>query len=76
MPVHFKEPLLSTGVTDQLLVARLQEMGVEASPLSALYWSGDVTPRQGLFLGYAASDEAEIVNGVDAIARCLDAFTP
>jgi len=76
MPVYLTPQLVEAGVGDDALAAALAAIGVECTPLSALYWSGRCSVRQGLFFGYAASNEVEIVNAVDAVAHCLKRFIP
>ena len=74
MPVLLKMRALQAGLTDQSLLAALEKRGLECSALSSLYWSGRMGAKQGLLLGYAASDEHEIETGVKNIAQSLEAF--
>ena len=74
LPAYLSKEAMSQDRSDVRLVERLRAVGVESSPLSKLYWSGEGTVRAGLFLGYAASDEREIGEGVARIARVLAAM--
>ncbi len=55
--------------TDEAVAARAREVGLVLRPLSS-YYAGK--PRsQGLVLGYAAFDEAKLVDGVRALSEVL-----
>ncbi len=60
---------LDPGWDDAEVAARLAEAGVTARPLSR-HFTGDITAR-GLFLGFAAWNDAEIETGVDLIGKVL-----
>ncbi|WP_373236235.1 MocR-like pyridoxine biosynthesis transcription factor PdxR [Cohaesibacter celericrescens] len=78
LPAYFTEHALGRGFDDKALVPLLRKDGVESSALSSLYWSsqskGSSKVKQGLFLGYAASNLEEIEAGVKRIATRLDAM--
>lgn len=64
---------LPPDADDAAIAQRAGELGVEVTPLSALYQG---TPdRRGLLLGYAGLAEIEIESGMKALARAL-AGTP
>nr|WP_321456320.1 PLP-dependent aminotransferase family protein [uncultured Cohaesibacter sp.] len=66
----------ASGLDDRCLLKAMLEIGVEGSSLSSLYWSGKVTPRAGVLLGYAASDEKAIDKGVDQLIGLLSQMAP
>ncbi|SNY94384.1 transcriptional regulator, GntR family [Cohaesibacter sp. ES.047] len=72
LPAYLTPACLAAGWTDDKLAERLVEEGIECAALSSLYWSGTEEARQGLFLGFAASDIEEIDTGVGCIARVLN----
>jgi GntR family transcriptional regulator/MocR family aminotransferase len=51
------------------LSRRLLEAGVVARPLAEMLHHG--SEERGLFLGFAAWTDAELVEGAKAIGRCL-----
>ncbi|MDP0500595.1 MAG: PLP-dependent aminotransferase family protein [Verrucomicrobiota bacterium JB022] len=62
---------LPAGVDDCELVRALQEVDVEALPISTAY-ADPFQARHGLLLGFAAASEAELRRGAEAVARVLD----
>jgi GntR family transcriptional regulator/MocR family aminotransferase len=54
---------------DKVLSRRLLEAGVVARPLAEMLHHG--SEERGLFLGFAAWTDAELVEGAKAIGRCL-----
>jgi GntR family transcriptional regulator / MocR family aminotransferase len=57
------------SVNDQRLAARLREAGVVSRPLSSLFFHK--TKEQGLFLGFAAWNEAEIDQAARVLGRIM-----
>jgi GntR family transcriptional regulator / MocR family aminotransferase len=57
------------SVNDQRLAARLREAGVISRPLSSLFFHK--TKEQGLFLGFAAWNEAEIEQAARILGRMM-----
>ncbi len=76
MPAYLAPRLVEAGVRDEVLLADLAQCGIECTALSSLYWPAHAAGRQGLLFGYAASNEDEIVNGVEAVAHCLNRIAP
>jgi GntR family transcriptional regulator/MocR family aminotransferase len=64
---------LGKQVDDHAVAARLAELGVAVRPLSP-HFVGRVTDR-GLFLGFAAWNEAEIEQGAEILGRVLHGST-
>ena len=62
---------LQNDLDDQAASSALQEREVVAPPLS--FYSQRSLDRDGLVLGYAAVDEADIRAGVDQISEALNA---
>ncbi len=58
-----------TSVNDQRLAARLRDAGVISRPLSSLFFHK--TREQGLFLGFAAWNEAEIDQAARVLGRII-----
>lgn len=57
------------SVNDQRLAAKLREAGVISRPLSSLFFHK--TPEQGLFLGFAAWNDAEIDQAARILGRII-----
>ena len=76
LPAYFSAHALSQGWSDVALVEHINGLGLEASCLSLHYWSGSVVPRQGLFLGYAASSPEEIKTGIARLGDILARYRP
>jgi GntR family transcriptional regulator/MocR family aminotransferase len=57
------------SMNDQRLAARLREAGVISRPLSSLFFHK--TREQGLFLGFAAWNEAEIDQAARILGRII-----
>ncbi|MCV6601851.1 MAG: PLP-dependent aminotransferase family protein [Cohaesibacter sp.] len=68
---YLSDALLSKGWDDQSLSHHLRNHGLENSPLSSFYWSGEMERRQGLFLGYAASSLEAIDQQVALMADLM-----
>lgn len=60
MVAEFGPDMEALGWDDQQLAHALVQSGVDVGALSSVYWSGCVARKQGLFLGYAASNLADI----------------
>ncbi|MFH5211432.1 PLP-dependent aminotransferase family protein [Antrihabitans sp. NCIMB 15449] len=58
--------LLPDGLDDTTVAAQCLQAGVKLHPLS---WHRQCPGPPGLVLGYAASTEADITKGIDAVAR-------
>lgn len=61
---------LRNGTDDLALAARAQKLGVEVTPLAALYQ--ERPDRSGLLLGYAGLAQGEIESGMKGLARAFD----
>jgi GntR family transcriptional regulator/MocR family aminotransferase len=68
---YLSDKLLKQGWDDQSLSHHLRSQGIENSPLSSFYWSGQMDRRQGLFLGYAASNLDAIDAQVELMAKLI-----
>ncbi len=68
---YLSDKLLKQGWDDQSLSHHLRSQGIENSPLSSFYWSGQMDRRQGLFLGYAASNLDAIDQQVELMAKLI-----
>lgn len=66
---HLKE-----GIDDGEVLAAALQRNVQFTRLSPLYRHG--TPQQGLILGYAANDEAQIRSGIRALQGALTQVAP
>jgi GntR family transcriptional regulator/MocR family aminotransferase len=61
---------LPHGTDDRAIAARARQLGVEVTPLAALYQGRP--DRAGLLLGYAGLTKGEIETGMKVLARCMD----
>lgn len=61
---------LPPGTDDRAVAARARELGIEVTPLAALYQGKP--DRGGLLLGYAGLTQGEIESGVRTLARALE----
>lgn len=64
---------LPPGLSDEEMSQRAAERQVSVSPVSA--FAAQTTIPDGLVLGYAGIDEAEIQRGAEQLMRALDSFT-
>ncbi|MEZ4663394.1 MAG: hypothetical protein R2911_38105 [Caldilineaceae bacterium] len=60
---------LKSGLDDREVTAAAAQQGIEVAPISG--YSLRPEAKQGLVLGYAMLNEAEIVNGVQGLRRAL-----
>nr|WP_321482501.1 PLP-dependent aminotransferase family protein [uncultured Cohaesibacter sp.] len=61
---------------DRALLDAMLTKGMEGVALSSLYWSGICSPKAGVLLGFAASDEAAIDKGVVQLKQLLCQMAP
>jgi GntR family transcriptional regulator/MocR family aminotransferase len=61
---------LPPGTDDRAIAARAKRLGVEVTPLAALYQGRP--DRSGLLLGYAGLTAGEIESGMKALARAFE----
>jgi GntR family transcriptional regulator/MocR family aminotransferase len=61
---------LSTGADDKRISVAAKKFNIVAPPISRFFLGARATP--GLFLGYAATREERIPNGVKELARAFD----
>jgi GntR family transcriptional regulator / MocR family aminotransferase len=61
---------LPKGSDDRAIAARARRLGVEVTPLAALYQGAP--DRSGLLLGYAGLTKGEIETGMRLLARCFE----
>jgi GntR family transcriptional regulator / MocR family aminotransferase len=61
---------LPKGTDDRAIAARARRLGVEVTPLAALYQGAP--DRSGLLLGYAGLTKGEIETGMRLLARCFE----
>ncbi len=64
---------LKDGLDDNRVLAATTRRGIGFTPLSALYRMSP--PRNGTIFGYAASDEAQIRNGLRRVRQALSGLT-
>ena len=74
LPAYFTSK--ASDLDDRQLLSAMLRCGVEGSALSALYWSGTVTPKPGVLLGYAASDNEALDKGVEQLIELLSQMAP
>ena len=74
LPAYFTSK--ASDLDDRQLLSAMLRCGVEGSALSALYWSGTVTPKPGVLLGYAASDNEALDKGVEQLVELLSQMAP
>ena len=61
---------------DRALLDAMLAKGMEGAALSSLYWSGTCSPKSGVLLGFAGSDEAAIDKGVVQLKQLLCQMAP
>ena len=74
LPAYFHGKAM--GPDDRALLDAMLTRGMEGAALSSLYWSGETTPKPGVLLGFAASDEEALAKGVDQLEQLLCQMAP
>ncbi|SFO65086.1 GntR family transcriptional regulator / MocR family aminotransferase [Cohaesibacter marisflavi] len=74
LPAYFHGKAM--GLDDRALLDAMLTRGMEGAALSSLYWSGETSPKPGVLLGFAASDEGALAKGVDQLEQLLCQMAP